>query len=48
MKTSEQIYILYKIWNISKNNIKLQLANADTVLGRKHVRVIIKKKNWNS
>ena len=27
--------------------IKLQLANADTVLGRRHVCIIIKKKNWN-
>ena len=27
--------------------IKLELANADTVLGRRHVCIIIKKKNWN-
>ena len=27
--------------------IKLQLANADTILGRTHVCIIIKKKNWN-
>ena len=27
--------------------IKLQLANADTVFGRRHVCIIIKKRNWN-
>ena len=27
--------------------IRLQLANADTILGRRHVFIIIEKRNWN-
>ena len=42
MKTPEKdtFYTKYEIFP----KIKLQLANADTVLGRRHVCIIIKKK----
>ena len=45
MKTPEKniFYAKYEIFP----KIKLQLANADTVLGRRHVCIIIKKNNWN-
>ena len=42
-RKKEVFYTKYKIFP----KIKLQLANADTVLGRRHVCIIMKNKNWN-
>ena len=45
MKTLEKMIFYIKYETFPK--MRLQLANVDTVLGRSHVCIIIKKKNWN-